>query len=82
MRQAVLHLPVLRPITKLNLWAIPIQDAIDLAVFLATVQEEMERFLPGSPVCGGPIDVMVLKMAPAPEIVSFPGKRLHHPGIR
>src|SRR5262249_25721640 len=52
---------VLRPIDKLHAGVMPIQDAIDLAVFLATTQVQMERFLPGEPVCGGPIDVMVLK---------------------
>jgi len=72
---------VLRPLDKLNLWSMPIQDAMDLAVFLAKVQVEMDRFLPGTPVCGGPIDVMVLQMAPIAEIHSFPGKIVHHPHI-
>jgi len=77
--EVVTNLKVLRPIEKLNLQSIPIQDAIDLAVFLATVQVEMDRFLPGTPACGGPIDVMALKMAPRPVILSFPGKTLRHP---
>lgn len=72
-------LKVLRPIDKLSLQSMPIQDAADLAVFLATVQVEMDRFLPGNPACGGPIDVMVLQMAPKPRILSYPGKVLHHP---
>jgi hypothetical protein len=80
--RATHEVAVLRPIDKLNLSAMPTQDAIDLAVFLANVQEQMERFLPGSPACGGPIDVMVLQMAPEPGILSFPGKVLHHPAAR
>lgn len=72
---------VLRPIDKLNLWAMPVQDAIDMAVFLATVQVEMDRFLPGTPACGGPIDVVVLQMAPRAGIVTYPGKRPHHPRV-
>jgi len=70
---------VLRPIDKLSLGSMPIQDAIDLAVFMATTQVQMDRFLPGTPACGGPIDVMVLRTAPYAEILSFPGKVLHHP---
>lgn len=70
---------VLRPIDKLSVSAMPIQDAVDLAVFLATAQVEMERFLPGEPACGGPIDVMVLKTSPKQEIVWLPGKLLRHP---
>jgi hypothetical protein len=77
--EALTKLNVLRSIDKLNLWSMPIQDAIDMAVFLATVQVEMDRFLPGAPACGGPIDVMVLHMAPEPGILSFPGKTLGHP---
>lgn len=69
----------LRPIDKLSFWAMPLQDAIDMAVFLATVQVEMDRFLPGTPACGGPIDVMVLRTAPEAGIVAYPGKELHHP---
>jgi hypothetical protein len=71
---------VLRPLDKLNLHVMPLQDAIDLAYFLATVQVQMDRFLPGTPACGGPIDVMVLRMAPDPGIHALPGKTLHHPG--
>jgi hypothetical protein len=80
--KAMTNLKVLRPIDKLNLWAIPIQDAIDLAVFLANVQVEMDRFLPGTPACGGPIDVMVLQTASGLSIQSFPGKKVHHPGFK
>lgn len=82
LRDALTDPGTLRPIDQLNLWTMPLQDAIDLAVFLASVQIEMDRFLPGSPACGGPIDVMVLRMVPAPEILSLPGKTLHHPQIR
>jgi len=70
---------VLRPIDKLSVSVMPIQDAVDLAVFLATIQVQMERFLPGEPVCGGPIDVMVLKAAPTQETLWLPGKVLKHP---
>ena len=70
---------ILKPINKLNLWAMPVQDAIDLAVFLAEVQVEMDRFLPGTAACGGPIDVMVLQMTPDPGIRAYPGKMLGHP---
>jgi hypothetical protein len=70
---------VLRPVDKINFATMPIQDAIDFAVFLANVQVEMDRFLPGTPACGGPIDVMVLRMSPQPNIDSFLGKTLHHP---
>lgn len=73
------NVQVLKPINKLNLYTMPIQDAMDFAVFLAKCQVEMERFLPGSPVCGGPIDVMVLQMAPESRIQSYPGKTIHHP---
>ena len=75
------NLRVLRPIDKISLWSMPIQDAVDLAVFLAKVQVEMDRFLPGQPACGGPIDVMVLRVVPDRAIISFPGKVLHHPGV-
>lgn len=70
---------ILRPIDKLSAAVMPIQDAVDLAVFLATTQVQMERFLPGEPVCGGPIDVMVLKTSPKHEILWLPGKSLRHP---
>ncbi|MBX3306491.1 MAG: hypothetical protein KF751_10630 [Nitrospira sp.] len=72
-------LKVLRPIDKLNFYPMPIQDAMEFAVFLAKCQVEMERFLPGTPLCGGPIDVMVLQMAPEARIQSYPGKSIRHP---
>jgi hypothetical protein len=71
---------VLSPIDKLNLYAMPAQDAMELAEFLATLQVEMDRFLPGEAACGGPIDLMVLQLFPQPTIVEFLGKTLHHPG--
>jgi hypothetical protein len=71
---------VLSPIDQLNLWAMPTQDAMDLAQFLAGVQVQMDRFLPGEAACGGPIDLMVLELFPQPTIREFPGKTLHHPG--
>jgi hypothetical protein len=70
---------VLRPIDKIATPVMPLQDAIDLAVFLATAQVQMERFLPGEALCGGPIDVMVWKSAPRPEILWLPGKEVRHP---
>ncbi len=57
----------------------PTQDAMDLAVFLCNVQVQMDRILPGEAACGGPIDLMVLQLAPEPAIVPFYGKVLHHP---
>jgi len=75
-------LKVLKPVEQINPHVMPIQDAMDLAFFLATAQVQMERFLPGEALCGGPIDVMVLKTAPVQEILWHPGKELHHPGSR
>ncbi len=77
--QILRSVKVLSPIDKRSTSVMPIQDAVELAVFLATVQIQMERFLPGEPYCGGPIDVMVLKTAPNPGIIWLPGKTLHHP---
>lgn len=70
----------LRPRDKIVFSTMPLQDAIDFAVFLAEVQVQMDRFLPGLPRCGGPIDVMALVMVPR-DIISYPGKTLHHPRI-
>jgi hypothetical protein len=72
---------VLRPLDKLSLSSMPIQDAIDLAVFLAKVQVEMDRFLPGQPACVGPIDVMVLRTVPNRDILVLPGKTVRHPDL-
>jgi hypothetical protein len=69
----------LRPIDKINYWSMPPQDAVDLTYFLATVQIQMDRFLPGPPRCGGPVDVMVMETSPYPAIHFMPGKELHHP---
>ncbi len=82
LRDALVDPKILRPIDQLNLKSMPLQDAIDFAVFLVDVQIEMDRFMPGSPACGGPIDVMVLRMVPTPEILTLPGKALHHPRNR
>jgi hypothetical protein len=68
-------------VKSINFWTMPVQDAIDFAVFAAQVQVEMDRFLPGFGNCGGPIDVMTLEMAPTPTIRSFPGKTLRHPHL-
>jgi len=78
-QDAIDRMTTLRPKEKFNFSVMPLQDAIDLSVFLAQVQIQMDRFLPGTPACGGPIDVMVLQMVPTPQIVSFPGKTIHHP---
>jgi hypothetical protein len=79
--QALRQIKILKPIDKLSLDFMPIQDAIDLATFIANTQVQMERFLPGEPFCGGPIDIMVLKTALAREILWLPGKTIHHPGV-
>jgi hypothetical protein len=70
---------VLKPIRRLNVAAMPIQDAMDLAYFLAGVQIEMDRFLPGTPKCGGSVDLTVLLGTPFRDIKEFPGKLLVHP---
>jgi len=49
---------------------------------LADAQCQMDRFLPGAPACGGPIDLMVLHTVPEPHIEMYPGKLLHHPAKR
>jgi hypothetical protein len=72
-------LPTLRPLDMLSLDVIPIQDAVELGYFLATVEIEMERFLPGNKYCGGAIDVAVLRTAPTREILWGAGKTLRHP---
>jgi 20S proteasome alpha/beta subunit len=40
--------------------AMPIQDAIDLAVFLVQATIQFVRFSPGSPMVGGPVDVATI----------------------
>lgn len=80
---AIDALAPIRPISQINFHTMPLQDAIDFAVLVARTQIDMERFLPGPAVCGGPIDVMTMEMAPSPKIRSFPGKEIHHPlGMR
>ncbi len=73
-----------RPMSKLEKLAplMPLQDAIDLAAFLAHVQVQMNRFLPEEKPCGGAIDVMVLQAMPTPTVISLPGKTLRHPYVR
>jgi hypothetical protein len=80
--EALRNAPVLRPADQINFYAMPLQDAMDLAVFLASVQIQMDRFTPGTPACGGPIDLMVLQSVPDPRIDFYPGKTLHHPNSR
>lgn len=71
------HLPIL----QINFWTMPLQEAMDFALFCCVVQIQMDRFLPGLAACGGPVDLMTLEMAPAPRLTAFPGKRLHHPVV-
>jgi hypothetical protein len=40
--------------------AMPIQDAIDLAVFLVDTTVQFSRFSPGAPTVGGPIEVAAI----------------------
>jgi hypothetical protein len=70
------------PVRRINFAPMPIQDAIDFAAFCAKAQVDMERFLPGIPACGGPIDIMTLETSPEVLIRSFPGKTLRHPYAR
>lgn len=53
---------------SVDYWAMPLQDAVDLALFLVRTTIEMQRFsdginmAPGAPAsCGGPIDVAVIE---------------------
>lgn len=69
------------PLKRLNVGVMPIQDAIDFAVFLTKVQIQMDRFLPGTPKCGGPIDVAVIHGLPKHKITWFPGKEIKHPDL-
>jgi len=38
----------------------PLQDAVDLARFLIQTTIQFERFKPGAPTCGGPVDLAVI----------------------
>ena len=69
------------PMARIVFSSMQPQDAIDLAVFLATVQIEMERFQGGGP-CGGEVDVMLLRSPPHKPILFLPGKGLRHPYSR
>ncbi len=81
--QQAFHDPsVLKPVNQLNVGVMPIQDAMELAHFLAGVQIEMDRFLPGTPRCGWPVDLIVLQGTPFRAITKFPGKELTHPRSR
>lgn len=51
--QATLQTPLQHP-------AMPIQDAIDLAEFLADLTIKFARFRPGAPTVGGPIEVAAI----------------------
>lgn len=69
------------PVARINYSVMPIQDAIDFTAFLVKVQINMERFNPGTPKCGGAIDIAVVKGLPKHEILWFPGKELKHIGV-
>jgi hypothetical protein len=79
MIEAFGKLKTLRPVEQINCMSMPVQDAMDLAALLCSIQVEMDRFMPGLPACGGPIDLMVLRTVPSTEILVYPGKELHHP---
>lgn len=68
----------LPPVERLNYSVMPMQDAIDFTTFLVKVQINMERFKPGTPKCGGAIDIAVVRGLPKHEIFWFPGKELKH----
>ena len=69
------------PVKKINFAPMPLQDAMDMAMFLAKVQIQMERFLPGNASCGGPIDIAVVHGLPKNEVKWFPGKELRYPSF-
>jgi hypothetical protein len=74
---AVKKSSVVRAVDKINFDSMPTQDAINLASFLANVQIQMDRFLPGEAACGGAVDVMVLELVPEPSIIPYL-KTLHY----
>jgi hypothetical protein len=76
--EALRQSKIARPVDKINFWTMPTQDAIELAVFVAKVQIQMDRFLPEEAACGGPVDVMVLELTPVPSIIEYI-KVLHYP---
>jgi hypothetical protein len=51
--QGALQVPLALP-------AMPLQDAIDLAKFLADLSINFSRFAPGAPVVGGPIEIAAI----------------------
>jgi hypothetical protein len=69
------------PVRKINFAAMPVQDALDFAGFLVKVQIVMERFVPGTPLCGGPIDLAVVHGLPKNTVTWLPGKQIHYPEI-
>ena len=72
----------LAPIHRINFWPMPVQDAMNFAVFMAKAQVEMERFMPGIPACGGPVDVMTLELTPNLKIRSVSWKIASSSGRR
>jgi hypothetical protein len=66
---------------QINYWSMPVQDAIDLSLFLVDTVIQMQRFADGthqrpgeSVTCGGPIDLAVLE--PGAGAVWVQSKRL------
>ncbi len=55
--QAVLHVALSQPLVQA---AMPLQDAIDLAEYLADVAIRYHQFAPGAPVVGGPIEIAAI----------------------
>ncbi len=78
--QASNKIPI-KPINMINFGPMPLQDAIEFATFLVEVQIQMERFVPGNPVCGGPIDIAIIHGLPMHSVTWFPGKQIHHPRV-
>ncbi|MGE5391152.1 MAG: hypothetical protein ACM3PE_08845 [Deltaproteobacteria bacterium] len=70
---------LIKPINMINFGPMPLQDAIEFATFLVEAQIQMERFVPGNPVCGGPVDIAIMHGLPTNSVTWFPGKQIHHP---
>ena len=75
-------LETIKPLDKINVAVMPVQDAINLAVFLVKTQIDMEKFQPGIANCGGPIDIAVIQGVPKFKVLWYPGKEIHHPNSK
>lgn len=73
---------VLRPMDKINFHAMPLQDAVDFAHFLVTVQVQMDRYVADQEACGGPIDMAIVYGNPRKKVRFLPGKETRHPGVQ